>query len=213
MDSGKFSGRPIGGDATQTRTRILDAATEVFADRGYHDSAVEDIARRSDTSKGTIYFHFTNKQTLFLSLADHLVNQLLDEVEERINEQPVGVARVKAAVETTLGIFSRHRLLAKILLVDVAGLGRMGDQRLLQIHARIAASIARQLDALQAAGTIAPLDTDLAATVWLGAINEVVVRWLYTGQPDPLERAIPALTRLLLQSIGLHETGNVMRDA
>jgi hypothetical protein len=130
---------------------------------------------------------------------------LLDEVEERINAQPVGVARVKAAVETTLGIFSRHRLLAKILLVDVAGLGRLGDQRLLHIHARIAASIARQLEALQVAGTIAPLDTDLTATVWLGAINEIVVRWIYTGQPDPLEDAIPALTRLLLQSIGLRE--------
>jgi AcrR family transcriptional regulator len=203
MDSGKFSGRPIGGDTTQTRTRILDAATDVFGDHGYHESAVDEIARRSDTSKGTIYFHFANKQNLFVALTDHLVDRLLAEVQEHLDRDPDPVQRVKAAVGTTLGIFARHRSLARILLVDVAGLGRGFDRRLLDIHARIAGMIAAQLMALVDDGAIAPLDTELTAYAWLGAINEVVVRWLYTGEPDPLEAAVPTLTHLLLQSIGL----------
>jgi len=33
-------------------------------------------------------------------------------------------------------------------------------------------------------------------------LNEVVLRWVYTGQPDP-ERSLPALRRLLLQSVGI----------
>lgn len=203
MDNLKFSGRPIGGDTTQTRSRILDAATEVFGDHGYHESAVDEIAKKSDTSKGTIYFHFANKQNLFVALSDHLVDQLLDEVQERINQQPDPVARVTTALGTTLRVFSRHRQLAKILLVDMAGLGRGFDRRLLDIHARIAGMIAVQLAALVDDGAIAPLDTELTAYAWLGAINEVVVRWLYTGRPDPLERAVAPLTHLLLQSIGL----------
>ena len=203
MSNEKFSGRPVGGDSTQTRGRILEAAADVFADRGYHDSAVDEIARQSDTSKGTIYFHFNNKQTLFLALTDYLVAQLLAEVEGRIEAETDPVARVRAAVATTLHSFARHRHLAKILLIDVAGLGRQGDRRLLGVHERIAASIATQLQALQTARIIAPLDTALAATIWLGAINEVVVRWLYTGQPADLEAAVPTLTTMLLQSIGL----------
>jgi AcrR family transcriptional regulator len=203
MDSGKFSGRPVGGDSSQTRTRILEAAADVFAERGYQDGAVDEIARLSDTSKGTIYFHFANKQTLFLRLTEHLVDQLLAEVEERIAAEPDAVARVRAAVTTTLGIFARHRRLAKILLVDVAGLGRQFDRHVLAIHERIAAMIARQLRELQAARLLAPLDPDLTAVIWLGAINELVVRWLYTGRPDPLDRIAPALTDLLLRSVGL----------
>jgi hypothetical protein len=38
----------------------------------------------------------------------------------------------------------------------------------------------------------------------MGALNEVVLRWVYTGSPDP-ERATPALRSLLLRSIGVSE--------
>ena len=202
-DGGKFSGRPIGGDTLHTRARILDAAETVFAEHGYHESVVDDIARLSDTSKGTIYFHFANKQSLFAALSDHLLARLLNEVEERITREPDPVERVRAAVATTLRIFARHRRVARILLVDVGGVGRAVDDRLLTIHARIAASIRAQLAALPPDVVGADLDPDLTAYVWLGAINEVVVRWLYTGTPDPLDQAIPALTDLLLRSIGL----------
>jgi hypothetical protein len=49
-------------------------------------------------------------------------------------------------------------------------------------------------------------DTELAAYVWIGAIGEVVVRWLNTGRPAPLEDVIVPLTRLLLSSVGLAPT-------
>src|SRR5450756_1579904 len=42
---------------SSTRRRILDAAVGIFAEKGYHDTAVDDIARASKTSKGAIYFH------------------------------------------------------------------------------------------------------------------------------------------------------------
>ena len=42
------------------------------------------------------------------------------------------------------------------------------------------------------------------ACAWVGALNEVVLRWVYTSQPDP-EQSLPALRRLLLQSIGISE--------
>jgi hypothetical protein len=38
---------------------------------------------------------------------------------------------------------------------------------------------------------------------WLGAVNEVVIQWLHTGEPDLLTRAVPALTPMLLRSIGV----------
>ena len=41
-----------------TRERILEAALEVFARKGYHRALVDDIVRASATSKGAVYHHF-----------------------------------------------------------------------------------------------------------------------------------------------------------
>ena len=62
-------------DKDATRQRLLDAAEQVFADKGYHGTVVDDIIRASDSSKGGFYFHFPNKQAIFLSLVDKLVPQ------------------------------------------------------------------------------------------------------------------------------------------
>jgi hypothetical protein len=42
----------------------------------------------------------------------------------------------------------------------------------------------------------------VATLAWLGAVNEVVIQWLSRGEPDLLTEAVPALTPMLLRSIG-----------
>lgn len=49
-----------------TRTRILEAAARVFAEKGYHETRMDDIVAAADSSKGSLYFHFANKEEIFL---------------------------------------------------------------------------------------------------------------------------------------------------
>jgi TetR/AcrR family transcriptional regulator, fatty acid metabolism regulator protein len=186
-----------------TRQRILDAALEVFADRGYHEAVVDEIVRVSRTSKGAFYFHFPSKQDIFLRLVDELIERLARKVEAAIELAEGPEAKVDAALVAVFDAFAGHHQIAKILLVDVVGLGRAFDQKLLGARGKLAGVIQRYLDAAVAEGSIPPLDTELAAAVWLGAINEVVVRWLHTGRPESLDAARPTLRRLLLSGVGL----------
>ena len=62
--------------------------------------------------------------------------------------------------------------------------------------------IQRYLDRAVAAGALPPFDTETTSWAWFGAINELVVRWLVTGQPARLEMVLPQLRVLLLRSIG-----------
>lgn len=52
----------------QTRTRILDAAEELFAQRGYSAASLDEIAETAGYSKGAVYSNFTGKDELFLAL-------------------------------------------------------------------------------------------------------------------------------------------------
>ena len=49
----------------EARSRILDAANKVFAEKGYHEATMDDIAKRLGVSKGAIYLYFSSKEDLF----------------------------------------------------------------------------------------------------------------------------------------------------
>lgn len=54
----------------QTRDRLLTAAAQVFAERGFNGASVEDVAEAAGYSKGAVYSNFASKEDLFLALID-----------------------------------------------------------------------------------------------------------------------------------------------
>src|SRR3546814_1414382 len=55
-------------DAAATRARILHAATEEFADKGYDGARVDEIAKQSDVNKNSLYHYFGSKEQLFVAV-------------------------------------------------------------------------------------------------------------------------------------------------
>ncbi|MEZ4863029.1 MAG: TetR/AcrR family transcriptional regulator [Caldilineaceae bacterium] len=184
-----------------TISRIMDAALNVFARKGYHDTRMDEIVSESQTSKGSIYFYFPNKEQLFLALVDQFSNLLERRINEAIHEHDRGMAKVQAALEACLATFGRYRRQAKVLLVQASGLGNTFEQKRLAVNERFANLIATYLQEAVDVGEIAPLDTEVVAHAWMGAIYNVVIRWVYTGELGP-ERIVQALVPMLLQSVG-----------
>ncbi len=193
--------QPPSPKSENTISRILDAALDIFARKGYHDTRMDEIVAGSQTSKGSIYFHFPNKEQLFLALVDQFANLLERRITEAISEHDRGMVKVQAALEACLATFGRYRRQAKVLLVQASGLGNTFEQKRLAINDRFAALIALYLQEAVDVGEIAPLDTEVVAQAWMGAIYNLVIRWVYTGEPDS-ERILQALVPMLLQSVG-----------
>jgi AcrR family transcriptional regulator len=185
-----------------TRDRILQAALEIFAERGYHRALVDDIVRASGTSKGAVYHHFPNKEALFLALVDEFAARLAQAMAAAIGEAHGALGRVQAALTAGLETFARHRELARILLLEAVSLGPAYQSKRREVHEHFASLIQAYLDDAVREGSIPPLDTRVATLAWLGAVNEVVIQWLDRGRPDLMKEAVPALTPLLLRSIG-----------
>lgn len=189
---------PSGGAGT--RERLLQAALDVFAARGYHGTTVDDIVAASRTSKGAFYHYFPSKQGIFLELLDQLAGMVEAGVEAAIAVEHGALAKVEAALRVVLEVASAHRELARILLVEAAALGPEFEQSRLGIHRRFAGLIQRHLERAVAEGVIPGQDVRAAAMAWIGAINEVVTQELAAG--GDLLAALPGLRTLLLRSIG-----------
>ena len=96
-----------------TRSVLLDAAEEVFAEKGFTPATLDDIARTAGYTKGAIYKHFATKEDLFLAVSDRYWRRYfdnfaevmasasrvgaheLDEIAERWRMQPLGSDRVR----------------------------------------------------------------------------------------------------------------------
>lgn len=190
-------------DPQSTRERILDAALNIFASKGYHDTRLDEIVNQSHTSKGAIYFHFPNKERLFIALVD----QFADLLERRVTEviqQETGMKRVRLALETVITTFGKYRRPAKILLVQAVGLGTIFEEKRNEVNDRFARLIETYLLEAIEQGDIALVDTELVSVAWMGAIYNVIIRWVYTGEPEP-QRIMDTLLPVLLKSVGYEE--------
>jgi TetR/AcrR family transcriptional regulator, fatty acid metabolism regulator protein len=190
-----------------TRRRIVDAALEIFATKGYHHATMDEIASVSQVSKGGLYFHFPSKQELFLGLADAAANMLIGKMEEAMEGK--GVRRrekVRGALEAAFQLLERHRTMARLVFLKMGSLGHPFDAKLMEIHQRIARLIQSQLEQARAEGGIAVKNTELVALMWVGALHEVLIWWLHQQKPKPLMSAFPELYGALLRSIGVDPT-------
>lgn len=194
-------------DPASTKARILDAALSAFSRKGYHDTRLDDIVDESETSKGAIYFHFANKERLFLALVDQFADLLERRVQEAIEGQAGGMNRVQIALETVLETFGRYRRPAKILLVQAVGLGTVFENKRAQVNDRFARLIQSYLDEAIEVGDIGPADTEVVAYAWMGAIYGLVIRWVTTGEPESA-RIMEGLVPLLLRSVGYDAAKN-----
>ena len=77
-NKGSKRGRPPKDLAGDVQTRILDAAQQLFLERGFHSTSIDEIAETAPASKPTIYAHFPGKEALFTAVVGRTINGLTD---------------------------------------------------------------------------------------------------------------------------------------
>lgn len=189
-----------------TRERILEAAEIVFADKGYHDAIVDDIGRATSISKGGLYFHFPNKEALFFAVMDRLADRLVQKAAKAAAGQISPLASAEAALEAVLTSLSKRRRFARLLIVQGYSMGNSFERKRVEVFDRFAAVIRAELERAVSSGEIRPVDTHIAARVWLGAINEVIIHWLYDGGEPPVQ-SLPTIKRLLTGGLAPERSG------
>jgi len=92
----------------QTRERLLDAARKVFAQRGYHGAAVEEIAAEAGYSTGALYSNFDGKQDLFLALMDRVIDAHTSEIAEAVRERTSISERARGGADRWMALIERE---------------------------------------------------------------------------------------------------------
>jgi AcrR family transcriptional regulator len=92
-----------------TRSLLLDAAEDVFAEKGFTTATLDDIAHAAGYTKGAIYKHFTTKEDLFLAVSDRYWRRYFDNFAEVMSSAKRVTARELDEIATRWRQLSRDR--------------------------------------------------------------------------------------------------------
>ena len=101
-----------------TRDEILAAAAQIFSQKGYHATSMQDIAEAVNLQKGSLYHHISSKQEILVNLLDHALDLLIADMEVVLQSPLPPDAMLRQAMRVYLTSILEHRDLAAVLLIE-----------------------------------------------------------------------------------------------
>jgi AcrR family transcriptional regulator len=101
-----------------TRQKILEAAAQIFSQKGYHATSMSDIASAVNLQKASLYHHVNSKQEILLSLLDEALEMVTSRISKVIACQAPSDEKLRLAIYTYLKTLIEQRDLAAILLLE-----------------------------------------------------------------------------------------------
>lgn len=179
---GSRPARVLRRDAERNRQRILEAAAEVFTERGL-EATLDDVARHAGVGVGTVYRRFPDKASLADALFDERIDALV-EMAERAQDQPDAWAALVWFLEHSTEMLAGDRGLRQILMFAAGGHDRVASAR-----GRIRPAIDSLVKRAQADGQVR---ADLAAT------DIPIIEFMLAAVSEYTRHVRPALWRRFL---------------
>lgn len=99
--------------------RIIQAATHVFASKGFYNSKVADVAREADVADGTIYLYFKNKDDLLISIFEHSMDSFISTVGRTLVGLSDPVEKLRRFIHLHLELVHNNQDVAQVLQIEL----------------------------------------------------------------------------------------------
>jgi AcrR family transcriptional regulator len=187
------------------RAEILAEATGLFVVHGYHGLSMRQIAEAVGVTKAALYYHFKDKETLFLAI---LVTYL-EKVEELIHQvQAEGDTcreRIRLLVQHILRQPAEQRAVIRLASQEIVQVSAAARQAFrVTYHKEFIDIIQAMMEAGIASGELRPMDPHLATWTLLGMIHP----YLYPADSDDVElsdEAIEQMVTIYLDGVAMPE--------
>jgi AcrR family transcriptional regulator len=155
----KLSRRRRTGRALKSAARreaILAAALDEFSARGFAATRLEDVARRAEVAKGTIYLHFADKEALFQELVRTMLGPLVASLDQlRTSDLPIRTVLERFADMFVVGIYgTRRRDVAHLVISEGARFPTLAEFYYREVVERGMAAMSALLERAIARGEI-----------------------------------------------------------
>src|SRR5207247_10961656 len=93
---------PPSGRSRDTRQRLLEAAGEVFAERGFRDATTQEICRRADANIAAVHYHFGDKEELYRTVIQYAEERAAESAPADVEPGAPAEKRLREHIESFL---------------------------------------------------------------------------------------------------------------
>ncbi len=165
---------------------LLAAALELFVERGYAATRLEEVAARAGVSKGTLYLYFGSKEDLFKAVVRDTIVPLIDKLRRGAEQSPLASAELlRVFLADWWEHFGASRLggLAKLIVAEAGNfpeVARFFHDEVIAPHSEVLVSI---IERGIERGEFAPVDPRVAAHLWIAPL---ALKAIWTHSMDAL---------------------------
>jgi TetR/AcrR family transcriptional regulator, fatty acid metabolism regulator protein len=193
---------------TDKRTAILDAATVVFAKRGFFGAQVADIARGAGIAAGTVYLYFKSKDEILTSLFDRTMREAIAEGRAALADLDDPIERLRRIAHMHLARMGRDRNLAIVFQVELRQTTKFMERFSTTGLRDYLAVIQQTIEDAQKRGLFRKsFDARTATKVFFGALDEMATNWILSRRRYALDGQADEIVDLLVGGFGVPGKG------
>lgn len=201
------------GHSADKFRRILEAAAAVFANKGFFNSRISDIADRAGVADGTVYLYFKNKEEILMTVINTAFDAFMRHARTELEKLPDPAERLRRLAFLHLDAMSSNRDLAVVFQMELRQstrfLSEFSHQHLVEYFNLVRDAIREG----QASGRFrAEMPEKVTANCFFGALDEMVTSWVLSRHDFPLAQSGDAVVQILLKGFE-NETGGPPRQA
>jgi len=161
------------------RDAILRAAIDVFAERGYFNAQVADVARAAGVAAGTVYLYFRSKDDLLVSIFEKTMREAIEDGRAIVAPLRDPIDRLAAIARVHLERMGRDRSLAVVFQVELRQSTKFMERfssTLLREYLGVIRAII--VDGQKTGAFRKELNPTLAAKLFFGGLDEMATNWV-----------------------------------
>ena len=167
----------------ERRRQILQAAVRAFARKGYHACRVSDIAKEAGVAYGLVYHYYRSKETLLEAIFKETWGAMLETIRSVEELDEPAREQVRKVTEIVLRTWKRDPELVRVLVREVTRSTQLQEEtEEIDLAYRALQRIVEQ--GQQTGEFRSDLDARLTATIWYGALEEILTGWAFGQLPD-----------------------------
>ena len=185
------------------RERILDAAVKVFAQEGFYNAKVAQIAHAAGVADGTIYLYFKSKDDLLISLFEDRMERVNETLRAALAGSDSALEQLRAVVRLHLQLVAENRHMAEVICVELRQSSKFVKEYANPKFGEFLRLIAGAIAAGQKKGEIRrDVDPPIIARALFGMLDEIALAWLVKGRDKiDLDRATEQLANLFTDGL------------
>jgi AcrR family transcriptional regulator len=188
-----------------TRNEILDASAQIFSQKGYHGTSMQDIAVAVNLQKASLYHHVSSKQEILFDLLNRGLDILITQVEEAVSEPGSPDERLRKATCAYLCTMTEYQDLSSVLLLEYRSLEPDYHDRHIPRRDRFEQIWRDLIREGMEAGIFACDHPSLSARALLGVLNWTVT-WFRSDGPLSAEEIADQISNLFLMGLITRES-------